>query len=210
MQRLPLHRLQNDFKLHMVMQGKEPADRAMKEQILGGLPGVSLVFPPMEGQVNCMHSKLMLLFQKRDKDDWLRIGIPTANLTDYDWGYRGGIMENMIFLIDLPKLKDVQPEQTFFMEELLHFCAAKGISEQVLSQIVSYDFAKTAPLAFVHSIGGSHTGVENVKRTGYPGLGEAVKKLGLQSGKGLEVDYVVRGPRVSLAHQELTKIRRRR
>jgi len=55
------------------------------------------------------------------------------------------------------------------------------------------DYSKTAHLAFVHSIGGSHTG-DDWKRTGYPGLATAVKALGLQSGKGLMVDYVVCTP----------------
>lgn len=50
-----------------------------------------LCFPPMEAQVNCMHSKLMLLFHS----DYVRIVVPTANLTPYDWGEMGGIMENV-------------------------------------------------------------------------------------------------------------------
>lgn len=44
----------------------------------------------MEGQVNCMHSKLMLLFHP----NYLRIAIPSANLVPYDWG-EGGFMENV-------------------------------------------------------------------------------------------------------------------
>lgn len=45
----------------------------------------------MEGQVNCMHSKLMLLFHP----DYLRIAVPSANLVPYDWGEGGGVMENV-------------------------------------------------------------------------------------------------------------------
>lgn len=45
----------------------------------------------MEGQVNCMHSKLMLLFHP----GYVRIVVPTANLTAVDWGYSGA-MENVI------------------------------------------------------------------------------------------------------------------
>lgn len=44
----------------------------------------------MEGQVNCMHSKLMLLFHS----DYLRIAVPTANLTAVDWGEHS-LMENV-------------------------------------------------------------------------------------------------------------------
>ena len=38
-----------------------------------------------------MHSKLQLLFH----DDYLRVVVPSANLLDFDWGERGGIMENV-------------------------------------------------------------------------------------------------------------------
>lgn len=44
----------------------------------------------MEGQVNCMHSKLMLLFHP----NYLRIAVPTANLTAVDWGEHS-LMENV-------------------------------------------------------------------------------------------------------------------
>lgn len=44
----------------------------------------------MDGQVNCMHSKLMLLFHP----NYLRIAVPSANLVPYDWG-DVGVMENV-------------------------------------------------------------------------------------------------------------------
>lgn len=52
---------------------------------------IRLCFPPMDGEVNCMHSKLMLLFHANH----LRIVIPSANLDPYDWGEEGGVMENV-------------------------------------------------------------------------------------------------------------------
>jgi hypothetical protein len=45
----------------------------------------------MDGQVNCMHSKLMLLFHP----EYLRIVVPSANMVPYDWGEQGGVMENV-------------------------------------------------------------------------------------------------------------------
>lgn len=45
----------------------------------------------MAGNVNCMHSKLQLLFHPTH----LRIVVPSANLVPYDWGEGGGIMENV-------------------------------------------------------------------------------------------------------------------
>ena len=55
------------------------------------IPNLLLCFPSMIGSVNCMHSKLQLLFHK----DYLRVVVPSANLLDFDWGERGGFMENV-------------------------------------------------------------------------------------------------------------------
>jgi hypothetical protein len=55
------------------------------------MPNIRLCFPPMDGQVNCMHSKLMLLFHP----NYLRIVVPSANMVPYDWGEQGGVMENV-------------------------------------------------------------------------------------------------------------------
>ena len=184
---LPLRK--PDYNIILVMHGKAEADRRAAKDTFEGLPRMELVFPNMEGQVNCMHSKLMLLFHKAEGREWLRIVVPTANLTDYDWGQMGGVMENMVFLIDLPKLADPIPEQTFFMDELIYFCNRQDIPERVVNNLAYFDFSETREMAFVHTIGGSHSD-NRWKRTGFCGLGRAIKKLGYQSGKGLEVDYV--------------------
>ena len=60
------------------------------EEETSQMHNLRLCFPPMEGQVNIMHSKLMLLFHP----NYLRIVIPTANLTMTDWG-EDGLMENV-------------------------------------------------------------------------------------------------------------------
>lgn len=75
------------------------------------------------------------------------------------------------------------------MDELIYFCNRQDIPERVINQLAYYDFSETREMAFVHTIGGSHT--KDWNRTGFCGLGRAIKKLGYQSGKGLEVDYVV-------------------
>lgn len=54
-----------------------------------------LCFPPMYTPINCMHSKLMLLFHEKK----LRIAVPTANLLSFDWG-ENATMENR--LVDAP------------------------------------------------------------------------------------------------------------
>lgn len=96
----------------------------------------------------------------------------------------------MVFLIDLPKLPSINPEQTFFMQELLRFVGAQDVPESILNKIVGYDFSATEKMAFVHTIGGSILG-EDARCTGYPGLATAIKQLGYDSGKGLEIDYIV-------------------
>ncbi|PWW80387.1 phospholipase D/nuclease [Tuber magnatum] len=186
LQKLPLDSIQ---RLVMVMHAKEEQDRSYKVQQLGDLPKTTLVLPPMQGQVSCMHSKLMLLFHMSGNQKWLRVAVPSANLTDYDWGELGGVMENTVFIIDLPRLPKPDHNQTHFAQELHHFCTAKGMPEDVLNGLYQYDFSKTKDMAFVHSIGGSNIG-KNWHRTGYSGLGTAVKALGLSSGPGLEFDFV--------------------
>ncbi|KAI5791445.1 tyrosyl-DNA phosphodiesterase I, partial [Pyronema domesticum] len=178
-----------DHKSLFIIHGKTEEERKAITEVLSFVPLLKLCFPKLEGQVNVMHSKLMLLFHKDGEKEWLRIVVPTGNLTDYDWGDMGGVMENMLFLIDLPKLPSINPEQTFFMQELLRFVGAQDVPENILNKIVGYDFSATEKMAFVHTIGGSILG-EEARCTGYPGLATAVKELGYNSGKGLEIDFV--------------------
>lgn len=52
-----------------------------------------------------------------------------------------------------------------------------------------YNWSKTNKYAFVHSIGGANIG-EACKRTGFAGLANAVKKLGLGVQLGAKCDFV--------------------
>ncbi|RAL08298.1 uncharacterized protein BO97DRAFT_446203 [Aspergillus homomorphus CBS 101889] len=171
----------------LIMQAKEDALKRQYESEAASLRNVRLCFPPMDGQVNCMHSKLMLLFHP----SYVRIAVPTANLTDFDWGEMNGVMENSVFLIDLPKLGDVQTEcpRTAFYEELVYFLRASTLDEAIIARLKRFDFAKTAKYAFVHTIGGAHTGTA-WERTGYCGLGRAVRSMGLRTSQPLNLDFV--------------------
>jgi Tyrosyl-DNA phosphodiesterase len=152
-------------------------------------PNIKFCFPSMDGQINCMHSKLQLLSHPTH----LRIVVPSANLVPYDWGEEGGVMENIVFIIDLPRLPNMQKfaleEITPFGRELLRFLGAMEMEEGVIDSILNFDFSRTAHLAFIHSIGGSHFGTE-WKRTGYCGLGSAIQELGLGTKHTLEIDIV--------------------
>ena len=177
-------------KLVFVMQAKEESTKRQYEQETADMPNLRLCFPSMGGQVNCMHSKLMLLAHPTH----LRIVVPTANLIPYDWG-ETGVMENMVFLIDLPRLKGRETTSangmTFFGTELLHFLQAMGLQQEIIQSIYNFDFSSTKDFAFVHTIGGTHTGEgEPWRRTGYCGLGRAVKELGLSTDKDIYIDFV--------------------
>ena len=198
-------------KFVLVMQGKG-WEKESRQKEFEGIPNVRLCFPSMDGIVNCMHSKLMLLFY----EGWMRIVVPTANLTSYDWGEMGGFMENMVFLIDLPKLKPGQnyevaeeqeesvsdiedatqhgnegrrQKQTAFMQNLLQFVKAKGLPDDVVKRLQEYDFARTSRLRFVHTIGGVHM-EGNWKLTGHCGLGRAVASLSLGTEQALQISFV--------------------
>ncbi|KAL1959360.1 hypothetical protein VTO42DRAFT_2163 [Malbranchea cinnamomea] len=171
----------------LVMGAKEEAQRRELLNDTARISNLRLCFPPMEAQVNCMHSKLMLLFHPT----YLRVVVPSANLVPYDWGEQGGFMENIVFLIDLPrKLQDdPEPPPTFFLNELQYFLQKSGLHENIIAKLSDFDFSKTEDLAFVHTIGGSHTG-DAWQRTGHCGLGRAVAQLGLRTSQSLKVDYV--------------------
>lgn len=174
-------------KCIFIMQAK---DEAMRSQMMKETEGMRsflrLCFPPMDGQVHCMHSKLMLLFHSQK----LRVAIPSANLLNFDWG-ETGMMENSCFMIDLPRLPEGQKTEledlTFFGRELMYFLEKQGLAEEVRSGVLNFDFAATSNMAFVHTVGGMLYGDE-AERTGLPGLGRAVRQLGLQT-DDVEIDF---------------------
>ncbi|ODH44695.1 hypothetical protein ACO22_00772 [Paracoccidioides brasiliensis] len=171
----------------LIMGEKEEDKKRELENDTKSMGSVRLCFPPMEPQVNCMHSKLMLLFHLNH----LRIVIPSANLIPFDWGEKGGIMENVVFLIDLPRISpspDATP-RTPFLEDLVYFLQASNLDEQIIQKMLNFDFSATKDIAFVHTIGGSHTD-PTWKRTGLCGLGRAITSLGLQTSQNLNLDYV--------------------
>lgn len=185
-----MKKLKGSTRVIFVMQAKGHATKEQYEKETSAMPNLKLCFPPMDGMVNCMHSKLMLLSYPTH----LRIVVPTANLTPNDWGEMG-VMENMLFLIDLPRLSGNERASkgslTPFGRELIVFLEAKGLLQSVIDSLYYFDFSKTKDFAFVHSIGGVHIGKdESWRRTGYCALATAVKELGLETNEALSIDYV--------------------
>ncbi|KAL8965412.1 MAG: hypothetical protein Q9197_006524, partial [Variospora fuerteventurae] len=179
-------------QLVFIMQADTTETKAQYRQETASMPNLRLCFPSMEGQINCMHSKLMLL----SYPSHLRIVVPTANLVPYDWG-ETGVMENMVFLIDLARLPTPQSmsqqKMTDFGDDLIYFLQAKGLDQSIIDSLYHFDFSATRDLAFVHTIGGAHTGDDEPwRRTGYCGLGRAISRLGLMSNdqQALDINYV--------------------
>ena len=113
--------------------------------------------------------------------------VPTGN------GRFGAIMENMLFLIDLPKYPQEyskpRAELTFFGQELDRFLRHQNVPADIRDGLLRFDFSATAPYAFVHTMAGRHDG-ERWRHTGTPGLGRAVRELGLATDRQLEIEYV--------------------
>ncbi|OAA37475.1 tyrosyl-DNA phosphodiesterase domain-containing protein [Metarhizium rileyi] len=124
-------------------------------------------FPYMRGP-GSMHSKLQIL----RFSSYLRIVIPSGNLVPNDWG-ETGVMENMVFLIDLP-LKD-------------YYLRAMGVDTGMVNSLSKYDFSRTEDIGFVYSMPGSHES-NFLCQNGYHGLATTISALGLATGSSVEVD----------------------
>lgn len=175
-------------KCLFIMQAKEEKQKQdMLTTAEEAKSWLRLCFPPMDGIVHCMHSKLMLLFHP----DKLRVAIPTANLLNFDWG-ETGVMENSVFMIDLPRNSDGAKSDvddlTPFAQEMLHYLKLQGVEQDVRDGIRNFDFAATRAMAFVHTAGSMSYG-ENMNRTGLTGLARAVRELNLETDEDLEIDF---------------------
>ncbi|KAL2167747.1 hypothetical protein VTG60DRAFT_878 [Thermothelomyces hinnuleus] len=165
------------------------ADEAQKEEMRSNVPRdrIRFCFPPMHG-IGSMHSKLMLL--KYEK--YLRIVVPTGNLMSFDWG-ETGIMENMVFILDLPKFETAEEREAQklnrFADQLFYFLRAQGLDEKLVDSLRNYDFTEAGRYEFVHTIPGSHTG-DDALRTGYCGLGQSVNALVGTRSEPVELDLV--------------------
>lgn len=191
----------------LLLHAQTPQHRAFLESDFAGLSNVKLVVPEVMGGSGNMHSKVMLLFyQGRSKagaglgnadadetNEVCRIVIPSANLTRADWGV-GGVMENILFVVDLP-LKTLGREQkTYpFGRKLKIQLSAMGVPESVLRKLERFDFAATRYVDFVYSRSGSNvldsgagTVTQGTMSTKSLGVGEFFQRKGKasQSGKG--------------------------
>ena len=183
-------------RLILIVGAKEELLKERWQHEKSKMPHLCVCFAPMESPVQIMHAKLMLLFHP----NYLRIVVTTANMMPHDWG-ETGVMENMVFLIDLPRIftnanlveKPQERMMTSFGMNLVKFLDAIGLYKQITQHLTNFDFSRTKDLAFVHSIGGVHVGQDEPwRRTGFCGLGLAIRELSLDTldGSPVSVDYV--------------------
>ncbi|KAG6006059.1 hypothetical protein E4U21_007419 [Claviceps maximensis] len=168
-----------------VMLAAFAANNSQKKSMRQNAPkNVRFCFPPVKG-FGCMHSKLQIL----KFPNYLRIVVPTGNLVPYDWG-ETGVMENMVFLIDLPLLSrdNTSPQTTPFYTHLQKYLEAMGVDARMIASLSAYDFAKTADIGFVYSIPGGQRG-SLLSPVGLAGLSTTVAALGLASHEPVQVDY---------------------
>jgi hypothetical protein len=146
----------------MSAKGQEVQDEYKRQALAANVPNLKPHFPPMDGQIMNMHSKLMLLFH----DTHLRVVVPTANLIKFDWGetnrdpngesWQPAVMENTAFLVDLPRRSDGQvgckQDLTAFGKGLLEFLEAQQLGNNVLEGLLKFDFSDTGRIGFVHSM----------------------------------------------------------
>ncbi|OLN81670.1 Tyrosyl-DNA phosphodiesterase 1 [Colletotrichum chlorophyti] len=141
-----------DFRRTKIMLVAYASNDTEKATIRSNAPAesVKFCFPPMHG--GYMHSKLQIL----KYEGYLRIVIPSGNLVPYDWG-ETGVMENMVFLIDLPRLESSQRvtpmSRTLFGTELRRFLRALGLEEKLVQSLDNYDFSETSRYGFIHTMG---------------------------------------------------------
>ena len=179
--------------LVMGVNSKAAETTYMQQAAEQGLVNVRMCFPkllPKGGSI--MHSKLMLLFY----ETYMRVVVPTANLVDYDWGEKG-LIENTIFLIDLPRRSDGKQGSvdnlTSFGKALRSFLQRMDMQNNVIDGIMNFDYSKTTDLGFVYSAAGEYTFDPSVHPPeldiGYMGLHREVKGLHLATEEP-QLDYV--------------------
>ena len=134
-----------------------------------------------------LHSKFMFLFF--DEAEELRIVITTANMVAFDWGEMGGFMENMVFMIDLPKMSTKEDQDlTQFGIDFSEYCTSLGLSANIVNQFKNYDWEGTRDLIFI----GTHGRVKQkeLPYTGLAGLAQKLAQADLVHDGEIEIDYV--------------------
>lgn len=147
-------------KFVLVLHARDALHRQNLQQDFAGIKNVRLLMPEVSGRFGTMHSKLILLFfggQANETKQMCRVIVPSANLVPFDWGV-GGVMENVLYVVDLPVMKESpkgQGWETNFERELKKQLQAMSIPDDVLRKLDTFDFRATKDIGFVHTASGS-------------------------------------------------------
>ncbi|KAK9466577.1 tyrosyl-DNA phosphodiesterase-domain-containing protein [Lipomyces arxii] len=177
-------------KIVLVVPAKTSESRDHARSMFADISNIRVCLPKMPGVVNCMHSKLQLLVY----DHYMRVCIPSANMTSYDWGEDDGVLENIMYIHDFLLLPEDSVPQTLppFAQDLIYFLEAQDMFEDVITLLKTrIAWQNTENVRFVHSIGGEIREESKMIRTGYPGLSTSVKGLVGTVSIGAQIDYVV-------------------
>lgn len=186
--------------LYLSFHAKEPETNLQWTRVCAALPKVFPIFPPMGTVVNCMHSKLQLLFF----DGFLRIVFPSANLVSYDWG-ECGTMENILYVQDFP----VKPTTTTtttttstitpvedvihsrFLDDLTRFLMASAYPDVIINDMKRYDLSETLDIRFLGTIGGENYD-DRIKDSGISRLAHVIPTFCPESQKEQRrrMDYI--------------------
>ncbi|KAK9446961.1 tyrosyl-DNA phosphodiesterase-domain-containing protein [Limtongia smithiae] len=174
-------------RMVLVVAAKGAQVQEQTRSMFKEVPNVRVCMPNMDGMINCMHSKVQLLFY----DSYLRVCIPSANLTHYDWGEGAGVLENIMYIHDFPLVVTGTRELPEFALSLIYFLEAQDMFDDILQRLRrEVSWANCENVRFVHSIGGEHREERAIWRTGYPSLSTAVRSFG-GVGAPAEVDYLI-------------------
>lgn len=140
----------------IVLHAQSAQHRQLLESDFAGVSNVRLILPQCMGGSGNMHSKVMLLFFKSEQPDTVseicRIVITSANLTPTDWGV-GNVMENVVFVIDVPKKgSNKHSTETQFERKLKQQLRAMEVPDKVIQKLESFDLTATEKVNFVSSV----------------------------------------------------------
>lgn len=160
-----------------VLHAHNEAQKAALQADFAGLPNVRLILPKLAGGRGTMHSKTILLFFEGQGRQVCRIIVPSANLVPYDWGV-GGIMENILWTVDLPaKTTQDGLSSSPFRDPLCRQLEAMGVPPDVTRKLDTFDFRAVEECRFIHSCSTSQ--VVDRPKTGLLSLSTSLESLQL-------------------------------
>ncbi|EKV12245.1 hypothetical protein PDIG_45700 [Penicillium digitatum PHI26] len=144
--------------------------------------------PWLYSKFNNSATRILFVMQANDEETRKQYRQDVSNMPNFRLCFPP-MEPQTVFLIDLPKLDVPDAGRTPFYEELVYFLQASELHHNIIKKLDEFDFSETKRYAFVHTVGGSNT-EDKWQRTGFSGLGRAIKALGLETNAPINVNYV--------------------